>query len=68
MKTRFADRPYSAAAPDAGTDFLLVCVRPIQLTLLKLDSRPICSAGHTPLLVDCKVPPCSGMAVLWSQL
>ena len=25
-------------------------------SLLKLDSRPFCSAMHTPLLVDCKVP------------
>src|SRR6218665_3678701 len=46
--------PSQLLAPaDAGADFPLLCVRPIQSTLLKLDSRTICSAMHTLLLVDC---------------
>ena len=57
MKTRFGDRAFSAAGPKAGTVFLLLYMRaPIQLTRLKLDSRPTCSASHTPLLVDCEAP------------
>ena len=43
-------------APDAGTNFLLLCVQPIQSIHLKLDLRPACSAMHIPLLVDCKAP------------
>jgi len=46
--------PSQLLAPDAGTDFLLLCVQPARLILLKLDLRPICSAMHTLLLVDCK--------------
>ena len=64
MKTRFGDRAFSAA----GTNFLLLCVQPIQSIHLKLYLRPTCSATHIPLLVDCKAPLYSGMAVLRRQL
>src|SRR6218665_3783514 len=41
-------------AQDAGTDFLLLSVRANESTVFKLDSRPICSASHDSLLVDCE--------------
>ena len=57
MKTRFGDRAFSAAGPDAGTNFLLLCVQSIQSIHLKLDLRPTDgSATHIPVLVDCKAP------------
>ena len=56
MMTRFGDRHSQLLASNTGTDFLLICVRPIQSILLKLDSRPTCSAMHIPLLVECEAP------------
>lgn len=49
-------RELGFVSPEAGTDFLLFCVRPIQATVSKLDSSPICSVVHTLLLVGCKTP------------
>src|SRR6218665_1523963 len=49
-------RELGFVSPEAGTDFLLFCVRPIQATVSKLDSSPICSVMHTLLLVGCKTP------------
>jgi len=39
--------PSQLLGPGAGTDFLLLCVRPARLILLKLDLRPIYSAMLT---------------------
>src|SRR6218665_1223748 len=55
MKT-LVTAPSQLLAPDAGTNFLLLCVQPIQSIHLKLDLRPTYSATHIPLLVDCKAP------------
>src|SRR6218665_3911047 len=41
---RMKTAPSQLLAPDPGTDFLLLCVRPARLILLKLDLRPIYSA------------------------
>jgi len=49
INTRFGNRDFSAAGPRCP-HFLLLCVWPIQSTLVKLDSRMICSAVPTQLL------------------
>jgi len=38
--------PSQLLAPDAGTNFLLLCVQPTKSIHLKLDLRPTCSATH----------------------